>query len=79
MLGAHDVPWTFKSWLFRFESVDLPIGDLARDVMGDPDFPDSDDFAEIASYVLRRRASDGVVMSVLAEAWSYYLASTNET
>lgn len=78
MLSAYDVPWTFKSWLSRFESVDLPIGDLAKDVANDADFPEDDDFSEIAAHVLRHRASDGVVLSVLAEAWSYYLSSTRE-
>ena len=79
MLGRYEIPWTFKSWIANFKAVDLPIGDLARDVDRDPEFPESDDFSEIAAHVLRHWGADGPVLSVLAEAWSYYLASTRET
>ena len=76
MLSPYVDPWTFKRWLAEFRSVDLPIGDLARDASEDPNFPEDDDFCDIVSYVLRKCGSGREVLSVLAEAWSYYLAST---
>ena len=68
------IEWTFKTWLQNFIGVDLPIGDLAKDICGDAEFPDSD-AGEIFEYVGRKCRSDYVVMDTLATVWAFYSSS----
>lgn len=67
-------PWTFKSWLSRFTSVDLPIGDLANDVVKDTGFPDSESFEVIQNYLLNRNVNYKV-LDCFKEVWDFYQAS----
>ena len=45
---------TFKTWIMRYKNKDNPMGDLARDIADDRDFPDSTDPAEIGFYLMRQ-------------------------
>ena len=69
------IPWTFKNWIACFEKVDLPIGDLARDVAGDDDFPDDNVF-EILDHLFSKGACDEA-RETLLDAWNFYKASTH--
>ena len=73
-METREIPWTFKTWLAKFKDIDLPIGDLATDVLADSAFPDKDDFKTIYSYLTSRRADD-VVMETFKIVWNFYLAS----
>lgn len=70
----HSTPWTFKTWILNFTEVDLPIGDLARDISNDGDFPDSDSFSEMFEYLQRRHASENA-LDALVTVWNFYLSS----
>ncbi|ENH96685.1 hypothetical protein J416_09314 [Gracilibacillus halophilus YIM-C55.5] len=68
------IPWTFKTWIANFKGVNLPIGDLADDIMSDPDFPEVDSFNAIHDY-LYEKASHPNVMETFILAWNFYQAS----
>lgn len=70
----HLIPWTFKTWILKFIEVDLPIGDLARDISNDNDFPDSESFSEMFEYLQRIHAS-GDAMDAFVTVWNFYLSS----
>lgn len=74
MIPATDNPWTFKSWIRNFVSVDLPIGDLAKDVMSDSDFPNDDCFSKIYSHLTVRHASLEALETFIL-VWNFYLVS----
>ena len=67
----HEIPWTFKTWVSKFIAVDLPIGDLARDIASDPNFPDDDDLPEIFDYLLKKKA-DYVILNTFTSVWNFY-------
>ena len=74
------IPWTFSTWLANFAGVDLPIGDLARDVAGDDDFPDSDNVFDMADHLISKKNSyeaSAAVREALLDAWNYFKASTH--
>ena len=78
MLGKV-VPWTFKTWILNFRGVDLPIGDLATDIAGDPDFPEGDYFGELLSHISEKSHDDAVIIETFVLAWGYYLASRDDS
>jgi uncharacterized protein YozE (UPF0346 family) len=41
----------FNTWLKEFKDVDRPIGDLAKDILGDKNFPNTSDHDAILSYL----------------------------
>ena len=45
---------SFKTWIMRYKNKDNPMGDLARDIADDRDFPDGTDLAEISLYLVRQ-------------------------
>ncbi len=65
--------WTFKSWIKNFCKVDLPIGDFARDITQDPDFPTDDYITEILEY-LNAKLSEDQMLEFLA-IWNFYISS----
>lgn len=75
ILEHNEVPWNFKTWISNFEAVDLPIGDLARDINKDPDFPRDDFFGDILTHLQDQRASSEAV-ETFCEVWNYYVVST---
>lgn len=70
------IPWTFKTWIVNFVSVDLPIGDLAQDIASDKDFPEEDDYGEICEHISTKCKRDSAILETFALAWGYYVAST---
>lgn len=74
MSGGTAIPWTFKTWIAKFKGVDLPIGDLADDVLRDPGFPEEDNFGDILEH-LNSKTSNSAVLEAFVLAWSYYQAS----
>lgn len=66
--------WTFKTWLANFKEVDLPIGDLAKDILGDEEFPDDDYFGDILDHLQSRRACPEAI-ETFSTVWNFYLAS----
>ncbi|WP_422122942.1 YozE family protein [Planococcus sp. X10-3] len=66
---------TFKQWLLKFNEVDLPIGDAAREVAADPNFPETKSYKEIFNYLEDARASDGW-MRTYKEAFKFYSDTT---
>lgn len=73
--GGTPIPWTFKSWISKFKGVDLPIGDLAYDILRDPDFPPEDSFGIIHEH-LTDKGVDSVVLETFCNVWNFYRAST---
>lgn len=73
-LGGTIIPWTFKTWIVRFKDVDLPIGDLANDILRDSEFPDEDDFGVILEHIYDK-TRDSEVIEAFALAWNFYQAS----
>lgn len=76
-MSSYKVPWTFKTWIESFKNVDLPIGDLADDILRDKEFPrDSNDFHEILEYLYEKTGIH--VIEAFCDAWNYYIVSTTE-
>ena len=73
------VAWTFKTWISRFQGVDLPIGDLAEDVARDPSFPELDNFGDIYVHIESSANGDPLILETFALAWGYYLASRDDS
>jgi uncharacterized protein YozE (UPF0346 family) len=74
MLNNNEIPWTFKTWISEFKDVDLPIGDLARDISRDSDFPDEDSFGIIHKHLINKNA-DTIVLETFSTVWNFYLSS----
>ena len=75
------IPWTFQAWIANFTGVDLPIGDLAKEIVGDDDFPDSDDVFDMADHLISTRNSyeaSAAAREALLDAWNFFKASTRE-
>ncbi|KGI42483.1 hypothetical protein KY55_10390 [Clostridium tetani] len=68
------MPWTFKSWITNFKEVDLPIGDLARDIINDSNFPKDDTFGIIHEYICYKTTSSEVIETFVT-TWNFYLAT----
>jgi len=62
---------TFKKWLLYFTEVKLPIGDLARDVAMDKNFPDSNDYKNLIEYLEDHSAGD-LQIDVFNRCWKFY-------
>lgn len=45
---------TFKHWIKRYENRYNPMGDLARDIADDSEFPDTADLRVISLYLIRQ-------------------------
>jgi hypothetical protein len=65
---------TFKKWIDKFIEVDLPIGDLSRDIKRDKAFPDTNNREKIISYLESKRAPD-IVLSTFNNVWDFYKKS----
>ena len=73
---SEEIDWTFKSWIENFKDVDLPIGDLAKDILADDDFPEDDTFYDILEYIARKSHYDHVIIDTFRTAWNFYVATT---
>lgn len=75
-MSTCESPWAFKKWLANFEQVDLPIGDLAKDVAADKSFPDSDNKDEILSYLQSSSVHASLAaLETFETVWDFYQAS----
>ncbi|WP_250277245.1 YozE family protein [[Clostridium] colinum] len=77
MTTNKDKYWNFKKWVSNFKDVTLlPIGDLARDIICDEEFPEDDYFIDILNYLQEKNVSDEIIKTFNL-TWVYYLSSTN--
>lgn len=52
----------FYDWIAHFKNIQLPIGDLARDILNDKEFPkQSVLFSSIYEYLLSKNANEKVL------------------
>jgi len=75
LIGVTEIPWTFKTWIANFKNVDLPIGDLADDILRSLDFPEEDDFGEIYEYLSVKAKGRSAILETFALVWAFYQAS----
>lgn len=61
----------FKSWILKFKDVNLPIGDLAREIYPDSNFPTTSDKQEIYNYLKNTNACDEI-LEIFDHAFDYY-------
>ena len=52
---------TFKEWIIKFVGVDLPIGDIAADILEDKEFPNVKDYQTIVEYLERNNTFDSFI------------------
>lgn len=64
----------FKKWIIEFIDVNLPIGDLARDISSDKNFPAVNSYKVILSHLESERASDSAIQT-FESVWKFYEAS----
>ena len=65
---------TFKKWIAKYEKQVNPIGDLARDIAEDGDFPDTNDCEKILNYLRENRACSGAI-DTFKNAWRRYIST----
>lgn len=64
---------TFNEWIRGFIDFEAPIGDLAREIKNDKEFPeDSFNFLEILDYLREERRVDEIVIGAFLNAWYLY-------
>jgi uncharacterized protein YozE (UPF0346 family) len=68
--------WSFKTWISEFACVNLFVGEVARMIRDDPDFPKEDDVADIFAYMGQKYKFEISTMEHLANMWSFYRLST---
>ena len=68
---------TYKAWLLKFIDVDLPIGDIAKDVALDKDFPNTKDYDSIYEYLTTAGSADSF-MRVFEYSYKMYNESTQK-
>lgn len=68
---------TYKEWLLKFIDVDLPIGDIAKEVSIDSNFPNAKDYESIFSYLEESHTSDSF-MRVFEYSYKMYFDSTQK-
>lgn len=62
---------TFKKFILHFSKVNLPIGDLANDIEGDKEFPDSNNYTELRNYLELHNACPQA-LDTFDNAFEYY-------
>ena len=67
---------TFTKWLKKHKDDNTPLGDLARDVSEDKDFPKTKSSNKILEYLESKGACDGAI-SAFKDAWKLYTAEQN--
>lgn len=65
---------TFKTWILEFINVNLPIGDLARDINSDVNFPNVSDKDVIANY-LQNIGACREALETFEHSWEFYSRS----
>lgn len=65
----------FYDWILRFQDVNLPIGDLARDIKADQHFPkELSTWNELQDHI---GATNGPVYDTAKNAFNYFLAENH--
>ena len=65
---------TFRDWLIRQAHRDDPVGDIARDMLDDPDWPAGDGIlADYRDYLTSVSASS-LALAALQQAWDEWSA-----
>ena len=62
---------SFRTWIMRYRTRNNPMGDLARDIADDPEFPDTSDLISVSFY-LQRRHPCGECVEVFQTACKRY-------
>lgn len=62
---------TFKTWLARYQNLDAPRGDFARDVLHDKTFPAENNYFVILDYLKSRGACKEAIRA-FQMAWKSY-------
>ncbi|MBF0709758.1 sterile alpha motif-like domain-containing protein [Gemella sp. GL1.1] len=65
---------TFKNWILEFIDVNLPIGDLAKDVNFDNNFPNTSD-KEVISEYLQNQGAFKDALETFEHSWKLYSSS----
>ena len=65
---------TFKEWIRAFVETDTNLGDLAKDILKDPNFPNSSDKDTLVSYLHRCHADPRAVRTLSAAVDLYEAA-----
>ena len=70
---------TFYNWLMNFQSVDLPIGDLAKDTKRDEDFPkDCVKFSDLRKYYEQKSNNNTQLLQAFDAAFNLYKFDKSE-
>lgn len=65
----------FYDWILRFQDVNLPIGDLARDIKADQHFPkELSTWNELQDHI---GTTNGPVYDTAKNAFNYFLAENH--
>ena len=71
----ENIELSFKDWVLKFIDVDLPIGDLAKDISNDEAFPaKSKNRNQIIEY-LESKGASYLVVDVANECLDFYEAT----
>lgn len=74
-----EIPWTFKTWIANFKDVDLPIGDLARDICVSDEFPAGEAgceyFSEYYDYIASKSNNRDEITECFRTVWQFYEAT----
>lgn len=67
---------TFKQWLKEHRNDNSPIGDIARDILADVNFPNTQNVAEIEDYATKKGLTGiDAASEAFKSAYSQWLAS----
>ncbi|WP_368900567.1 YozE family protein [Oceanobacillus oncorhynchi] len=61
----------FKEWLMHFKNVDRPIGDLAKEIERDKDFPDTTSKEKILEHLESHNAMDAII-DIFEYVYAFY-------
>jgi len=70
----------FKEWVVKYEGKDTIKGDLAKDILRDKDFPDTEDKERIFSYMESQLHRHGIshAFKDFKSLYASYLKSLND-
>lgn len=69
------VELSFYDWLLNFKDINLPIGDLARDVQADTNFPKKSKSKNVIIKYLENNGAIPRVIEVADETFDFYAKS----
>ncbi|WP_042472671.1 YozE family protein [Bacillus ndiopicus] len=68
---------TFKEWIIKFVGVNLPIGDIAQEILEDDKFPNTKDYQTIVEYLEQSHTADSY-MRVFEYSYKMFYDSTQK-